>query len=113
MDEKTVVVTGANSGVGLATATELARRGATVVMACRSASRGEQALKEARQRSGSDKLELMLCDLGSLESIRTFAREFQARHQRLDARTGSSPSGCGPGVRRKSGGARRRDVQLR
>ncbi|WNG55547.1 SDR family oxidoreductase [Archangium gephyra] len=84
MKEKTVVVTGANSGVGLATATELARRGATVVMACRSAARGEQALKEARQRSGSDKLELMLCDLGSLESIRNFARELQGRHPVLD-----------------------------
>ncbi|MFY0525056.1 SDR family oxidoreductase [Archangium gephyra] len=84
MNEKTVVVTGANSGVGLATATELARRGATVVMVCRSPERGEQALKEARQRSGSDKLELMRCDLGSLESIRTFAREFQARHSALD-----------------------------
>jgi NAD(P)-dependent dehydrogenase (short-subunit alcohol dehydrogenase family) len=84
MREKTVVVTGANSGVGLATATELARRGATVVMACRSASRGEQALKEARQRSGSEKLELMLCDLGSLESVRNFARELQGRHPVLD-----------------------------
>jgi NAD(P)-dependent dehydrogenase (short-subunit alcohol dehydrogenase family) len=84
MKEKTVVVTGANSGVGLATATELARRGATVVMACRSASRGEQALKEARQRSGSEKLELMLCDLGSLESVRNFARELQSRHPVLD-----------------------------
>ncbi|WP_233166486.1 SDR family oxidoreductase [Archangium sp. Cb G35] len=77
-------MTGANSGVGLATATELARMGATVVMACRSAARGEQALTEARQRSGSDKLELMLCDLGSLESIRNFARELQGQHPVLD-----------------------------
>jgi NAD(P)-dependent dehydrogenase (short-subunit alcohol dehydrogenase family) len=84
MNEKTVVVTGANSGVGLATATELARRGATVVMVCRSPERGEHALKEARQRSGSEKLELMRYDLASLESIRTFARELQARHSVLD-----------------------------
>ena len=84
MNGKTVVVTRANSGVGLATATELARRGATVVMACRDAGRGEQALKEALQRSGSDTLELMLCDLGSLESVRNFAREFQSRHPTLD-----------------------------
>ena len=84
MNGKTVVVTGANSGVGLATAVELARQGATVVMACRSPERGEQALGQALERSGSTKLELMLCDLGSLDSIRAFASAFQARHPRLD-----------------------------
>ena len=77
-------------------------------MACRDAGRGEQALKEASQRSGSDKLALMLCDLGSLESVRNFAAQLQSRHQTLDvlinnagvitvkrgddAGTGSSPS---------------------
>jgi NAD(P)-dependent dehydrogenase (short-subunit alcohol dehydrogenase family) len=84
MKGKTVIVTGANSGVGLATTVELARRGATVVMACRSAERGEEALKEARRQSGSDKVELLLCDLGSLDSIRAFVQAFQARHRVLD-----------------------------
>ncbi|WNG40754.1 SDR family oxidoreductase [Archangium violaceum] len=84
MNNKTVVVTGANSGIGLATSIELARQGATVVMACRSAERGEKALAEARRQSQSDKLELMQCDLGSLDSIRQFAAAFRARHSTLD-----------------------------
>jgi len=84
MNDKTVIVTGANSGVGLATVVELARQGATVVMACRSPERGEQALREAIERSGSARIELMLCDLGSLDSIRAFASAFQARYPRLD-----------------------------
>jgi len=84
MNDQTVIVTGANSGVGLATVVELARQGATVVMACRSPERGEQALRQALERGGSSKVELMLCDLGSLDSIRAFASAFQARYPRLD-----------------------------
>ncbi|ATB34635.1 oxidoreductase/Short-chain dehydrogenase [Cystobacter fuscus] len=84
MKNKTVIVTGANSGVGLATTVELARRGATVVMACRSAERGEAALKLARERSGSHQLELLPCDLGSLESIRAFASAARERHPVVD-----------------------------
>ncbi len=84
MKNKTVIVTGANSGVGLATAVELARQGARVVMACRSPERGQEALQLARARSGSDQLELMLCDLGSLESVRAFASAVLARHPVLD-----------------------------
>jgi NAD(P)-dependent dehydrogenase (short-subunit alcohol dehydrogenase family) len=84
MKDKTVLVTGANSGVGLATTVELARRGANVVMVCRSAERGEAALREALQHGGPGRVELMRCDLGSLGSIREFARSFQARHEVLD-----------------------------
>jgi NAD(P)-dependent dehydrogenase (short-subunit alcohol dehydrogenase family) len=84
MNDKSVVVTGANSGVGLATVVELARQGARVIMVCRSPERGEAALKLAREQSGSQRLELMECDLGSLESVRTFAREFRERFPVLD-----------------------------
>ncbi|MET0406329.1 MAG: SDR family oxidoreductase [Cystobacter sp.] len=84
MKNKTVVVTGANSGVGLATTVELARSGAHVVMACRSTERGEVALKQAVERSGSTNIELMLCDLGSLDSIRAFASAVRARHPVVD-----------------------------
>lgn len=84
MHNQTVIVTGANSGMGLATTVALARQGAHVIMLCRSRSRGEQALAEARLQSGSDRIELMLCDLGSLASIRAFADAFLAKYKVLD-----------------------------
>ncbi|MCW3792989.1 SDR family oxidoreductase [Paenibacillus sp. LS1] len=81
---QTAIVTGANSGMGLATTIELARQGYSVIMACRSEKRGQEALQEAVRQSGSSAIELMLCDLGSLESIRQFARTFRERHDCLD-----------------------------
>ncbi|WP_150265821.1 SDR family oxidoreductase [Paenibacillus tepidiphilus] len=84
MRGKTVIVTGGNSGMGLATAIEMARRGAKVIMACRSRERGEAALSEARRLSGSDHIELMLLDLASFASIRAFAEQFAAAYPVLD-----------------------------
>src|SRR3954463_3986345 len=84
MHNKTVNVTGANSGMGLATTVALAGQGATVIMLCRSSERGEQALIEARRQSGSALIELMLCDLASLASIRAFTAAFLVKHPVLD-----------------------------
>lgn len=84
MQQRTAIVTGANSGMGLATVKELSRRGYTVIMACRSRERGEQALAEARAAGGSGCIELMLCDLASLDSIRGFAESFAHRYPVLD-----------------------------
>ena len=84
LSNKTILITGANSGIGKAAAVQLARLGATVVMACRSAQRGAQALEQVRQASGSDQVELMLVDLASQASVRQFAAEFKQRHARLD-----------------------------
>lgn len=85
MRDRTVIVTGANSGMGLAATVELARLGAHVIMACRSRERGEQALQEAQRQSGSDRLRLMQLDLGSLASVRAFAAAFDEQHDTLDA----------------------------
>ncbi|MNC09040.1 Cyclopentanol dehydrogenase [compost metagenome] len=84
MHDEIVLVTGGNSGMGLATTIEMARRGAKVIMACRSRTRGEAALAEARRQSGSQEIELMLCDLASFDSIRSFAEEFLAAYPVLD-----------------------------
>ncbi|OMD20479.1 SDR family oxidoreductase [Paenibacillus odorifer] len=78
------LVTGANSGMGLATTVELARKGAKVIMVCRNRQRGEEALAAAKQKSRSEDIELMLCDLASLESIRSFAEEFTVKYPMLD-----------------------------
>lgn len=84
MSNKIAIVTGANSGMGLATSVELMNRGFYVIMACRNSERGESALEQVIEKTQSEEVELMKCDLGSLESIRSFADHFKARYQTLD-----------------------------
>lgn len=84
MTGEIAIVTGANSGMGLATTIELAKMGAHVIMACRSQSRGAAALREAQQESNSSRVELMTLDLGDFDSIRAFASDFKAKYDRLD-----------------------------
>ena len=84
MDGRVALVTGATSGLGLATATALARLGAGVRLLARDAERGEQARARVVERSGSTDVELLLCDLSDLGDIRRFASAFVAREPRLD-----------------------------
>ncbi|HEY9233285.1 MAG TPA: SDR family oxidoreductase [Blastocatellia bacterium] len=84
MTGKVCLVTGANSGIGRVTALELARLGAQVVIVCRDRARGEAAMAEIKQATGSRNVELMLCDLSSQADIRRFADKFKATHARLD-----------------------------
>jgi NAD(P)-dependent dehydrogenase (short-subunit alcohol dehydrogenase family) len=81
---RTCVVTGASAGIGLATARELARLGARVVLAVRSAERGEAARRSIMSATGSAAVELALVDLSSRRSIQAFARDLGQRHPRLD-----------------------------
>jgi NAD(P)-dependent dehydrogenase (short-subunit alcohol dehydrogenase family) len=80
---KVCMVTGANSGIGKATAEGLARLGASVVMVCRDRGRGESAKREIEASIRGCSVELMLCDLASLESVRSFAKEFARTHSSL------------------------------
>lgn len=84
MSEKVILVTGANSGMGKATAAKLADTGARVIMLCRDMARGEAALREVSEQNSARKLELMLCDLGDMRDIRRFTDEFKERYGRLD-----------------------------
>ena len=70
---RTVIVTGANAGIGLETAVDLAGRGARVIMACRNVERGEKAAVEVRKRSSNNDVVFSQLDLASLESVRQFA----------------------------------------
>jgi NAD(P)-dependent dehydrogenase (short-subunit alcohol dehydrogenase family) len=84
MHGKTVVITGANSGLGKATAIQLAKAGATVVMACRDRERSEAARTEIQAASKNPAVHLLMLDLASQASVRQFAREFESRYRRLD-----------------------------
>jgi NAD(P)-dependent dehydrogenase (short-subunit alcohol dehydrogenase family) len=78
------VVTGANSGLGLVTARELARKGALVVLACRNLEKGRAALADVERAASGPKPELEELDLASLSSVRSFAERFRANHEHLD-----------------------------
>jgi NAD(P)-dependent dehydrogenase (short-subunit alcohol dehydrogenase family) len=83
MQGKVCIVTGANSGIGKATAMGLAQMGATVIMVCRDQAKGEEAQSEIKEKSGNDAIDLMLADLSSQESIRQLAENIQQRYQQL------------------------------
>ncbi|XP_034024927.1 retinol dehydrogenase 12-like [Thalassophryne amazonica] len=81
---KTVIVTGSNTGIGKMTAIDLARRGARVIMACRSKQKGEVAVLEVKMESRSENVTFMQLDLASLKSVRSFAEIFLKTEPRLD-----------------------------
>ncbi len=74
------LVTGANTGIGLVTARELAKAGYHVFIACRSSSNGLEAVKAIQSESGTNDVESLVLDLGDFKSIRDCAAEFLARN---------------------------------
>lgn len=83
LEGKTAIVTGANSGMGMATVEALSDEGARVIMLCRSEVRGREAM-ERLNSSGKRDLDLILCDLGDYSSIRSFAERVHERYPRID-----------------------------
>lgn len=84
LSDKTILITGANSGIGKAAAIQLAQLGAHVVIMSRSAERGTKALDDIRSASNSERVELILVDMSSQGSVRNAVNEFLGRHKRLD-----------------------------
>ena len=83
MQGKICMVTGANSGIGKATALELAQMGATVVMVCRDRARGEETRSEITTKSRNNAVDLLQADLSSQQSIRQLVEHFKQRYTHL------------------------------
>ncbi|EDW76307.2 uncharacterized protein Dwil_GK14729 [Drosophila willistoni] len=81
---KVIIVTGANTGIGKETVRELARRGATVYMACRDMEKCEKARAEIVEETKNQMIFSRYLDLSSLDSIRKFVEEFKAEEDKLD-----------------------------
>jgi NAD(P)-dependent dehydrogenase (short-subunit alcohol dehydrogenase family) len=84
MKNKTIIVTGATSGIGRITALELAKKGATVVLAVRNESKAKRAVANIRQEAGYDRVDYLIVDFASQASIRQMAAIFLTRYDRLD-----------------------------
>ena len=84
MTGKVVIITGANSGLGLESTKALAAKGATVVMACRNVRKAEEAKAEVLAANPAARLDVMALDNASLASVRAFADAFKSKYDRLD-----------------------------
>lgn len=80
---KTAVVTGSNSGIGEVTARQLAKQGATVVLACRDRTLAEAAMQRIQKEVPKAQLETIPLSLSSLASVREFVERFTSVHNEL------------------------------
>jgi retinol dehydrogenase-14 len=82
--DKTILITGATSGIGLEASVALARLGARMVLVGRDPARTEASVKDVKARSGSNQVSHLLCDFSSQAAIRRLAETVLAQHDRLD-----------------------------
>ncbi|KAK9812796.1 hypothetical protein WJX72_003991 [[Myrmecia] bisecta] len=83
MSGKTVLVTGGNSGIGFASCLALAKQGAKVVLTARDVKKGKEAEQMINESLGTSNVEMMELDLGSFDKVRSFAKEFREKHDKL------------------------------
>lgn len=81
---KTVIVTGANAGVGFETALALYEKGARVILAGRNLKKVEEAIGRIKKINGTGSVEAGTLDLASLQSVRQFAESYIQNHKQLD-----------------------------
>lgn len=82
---KVAIVTGGNTGLGFQSCLEMARKNATVIIACRSKKKGLEAIEKIKNQVGKDKyIDTMVLDLADFDSIKSFANKFISKYNRLD-----------------------------
>lgn len=84
MKNKTIIITGANKGIGKEATKQLAKLGAKVYMACRSLDSANQAKKEIVEETGNPNIFVEYVDLASVDSIQKFAESFKQKENKLD-----------------------------
>ncbi|CAI9728336.1 Hypothetical predicted protein [Octopus vulgaris] len=84
LDGKTVLITGATSGIGKSTAFELATYGARIILACRNRQKAEATCEEIQQKTGNDNIKVLDLDLSDLDSVKLAAEEVKKTESRLD-----------------------------
>jgi len=84
MNNRTAVVTGANSGIGKATAQALLEGGYRVVMICRNPAKAEKAREEIMAEAGSEKADILICDLSEMKQVYKTAEIIRENYARLD-----------------------------
>ncbi|MFX1586943.1 MAG: SDR family NAD(P)-dependent oxidoreductase, partial [Promethearchaeota archaeon] len=80
---KFCVITGANAGIGKETAMQLAAKGYHIIMICRNKEKAEIAQNEIKDKSGNEKIDLLIADLASLKSVENVAKEFKQKYEYL------------------------------
>lgn len=84
MNPQTILITGANSGIGKATAIELAQQGHHIIMVCRSPKRGETARQDIIKATNNENIDLELCDFASQASIRDCGLALREKYEKID-----------------------------
>jgi NAD(P)-dependent dehydrogenase (short-subunit alcohol dehydrogenase family) len=97
MKDKVCLVTGATAGLGKATARQLARQGATVIVVGRNGEKSRATVNEIKQQTGNPNVESMLADLSVQKEVRALAEQFKSKYQSLNVlvnNAGASSSGA-------------------
>lgn len=84
MKEKIILITGATNGIGKATALELARQQATVIIHGRDREKTIKVANEIKSKSGNNNVDILLADMSLLSDVRKMANEFNQKYKRLD-----------------------------
>jgi len=96
MKGKTIIITGANSGIGFIAAKELSKMGANVILACRNSVKGEHATMMVHEYAGTNNSKFMELDVSSFQSIQHFVDEIKRSGVKIDVLVNNAGIGSGP-----------------